>query len=586
VRSETQDVASASSRVAAGREPLQQFGRRLGDLLLAEGIVTPEQLGQAVAEQVRTDDKLGSVLVRLGLLTELQLVHFLSRQYRVPVAEIPEQIPADVLKLVPVAIARKYEVIPVSRTATSLALAMTDPTNLSALDEVSFRTGLRVVPMLAPSSAIRKEIQQSYGESVSEQLSDVLSLAEAEVARERGRNGDHATDLRASADQAPVVRLVNAILEEAIRRGASDVHLDPTENCLRVRVRSDGMLSELMTPPKTLEAAIVSRVKIMAALDIAERRLPQDGRIKYRYQGREIDLRVSVLPTVFGESVALRLLDKDALKLDLGALGFQPWARTQFEQAIKSPNGMILITGPTGSGKTTTLYSALQTLNAPEVHIVTLEDPVEYNLRGINQVQVREEIGLTFAAALRSFLRHDPNIILVGEMRDTETAQMAIRAALTGHLVLSTLHTNNCPSTIARLLDMDLPPFLISSALRLVVAQRLVRRVCADCRVPYEVQEDHLTPYGHTPEGLGSITLYTGKGCPSCTFTGMKGRAALYEVMPVTAEISDLIMANAPASEIRQVARTQGMRTLREVALDRALEGLTTLDEVLRVTAD
>ncbi|MBI2218286.1 MAG: Flp pilus assembly complex ATPase component TadA [Candidatus Rokubacteria bacterium] len=567
------------------REP-QQFGRRLGDLLLAEGIVTPEQLGQAVAEQVRSDDKLGAVLVRLGLLTEEQLLQFLSRQYRVPLVEIPDQIPPDLLKLVPAAIARKYDVIPVSRAAASLTLAMADPTNLSALDEVSFRTGLRVAPALAASSAIRKQIEECY-EPGTDYLQDVLALAETEARHtERSRTGDDTADLRASADQAPVVRLVNLVLDEAVRRGASDVHLDPAENCLRVRIRTDGMLAELMTSPKRLESAIVSRVKIMASLDIAERRLPQDGRIKFRHNGREVDFRVSVLPTVFGESVALRLLDKDALKLDLGQLGLEPWALSQFEQAVRSPNGVILITGPTSSGKTTTLYSALQTLNTPEVHIVTLEDPVEYNLRGINQVQVKEEIGLTFAAALRSFLRHDPNIILVGEMRDTETAHMAVRAALTGHLVLSTLHTNNCPATIARLLDMGLPPFLISSALRLVVAQRLVRKVCADCRQPYEIPEDHLAAYGYMPDRGGTALLYAAKGCSSCHFSGMKGRVALYEVMPVTPEICDLIMGSAPAGEIRQVARNQGMRTLREVGLAKALEGVTTLDEVLRVTAD
>jgi type IV pilus assembly protein PilB len=572
-------------RHPVGREP-QQFGRRLGDLLLGEGIISPEQLGQAVAEQVRSDEKLGSVLVRLGLLTEGQLLTFLSRQYRVPLVELPEHISPELIKLVPSPIARKYEVIPVSRAAASLTLAMADPTNLSALDEVSFRTGLRVVPALAAPSAIRRQIEQCY-ESGIDYLQEVLTAAESEAARaDRVRTGDDAADLRASADQAPVVRLVNAILDEAVRRAASDVHLDPGEHGLRVRVRTDGMLTELMTSPKRLEAAIVSRVKIMANLDIAERRLPQDGRIKFRHHGREIDLRVSVLPTVFGESVALRLLDKSALKLDLGRLGLDPWALTQFERAIRSPNGVVLVTGPTGSGKTTTLYSTLHVLNSPDVHIVTLEDPVEYNLRGVNQVQIREEIGLSFASVLRAFLRHDPNIILVGEMRDSETAQVAIRAALTGHLVLSTLHTNNCASTIARLLDMGLPPFLISSAVRLVVAQRLVRRVCGECRQPYEIGEEILAANGYAAERSGSVVVYASKGCPACHFTGMKGRVALYEVMPVTPEISDLIMASAPASEISQVARNQGMLTLREVGVAKVIEGVTTLDEVLRVTAE
>jgi type IV pilus assembly protein PilB len=384
----------------------------------------------------------------------------------------------------------------------------------------------------------------------------------------------------------PVVRLVNSILLDAIRRGASDIHLDPSENALRIRFRVDGVLHEVMTPPKRVEPAVVSRLKIMASLDIAERRLPQDGRIKLRQARREIDFRVSVLPTIFGESISLRILDRDALKVNLVQLGFEPTALAEFQKAIQHPHGMILLTGPTGAGKTTTLYSALHAINRGDRNIVTVEDPVEYELRGVTQVQVNDEIGRTFASALRSFLRHDPDVILVGEMRDQETAQIAVRAALTGHLVLSTVHTNDAASTLARLSDMGVPPFLVASALKLVVAQRLVRRVCQDCREPYEVDEEALIPHGHAPLGLGRVTLYRGKGCATCHYTGMKGRSAIYEVLPVTPEIRGLILHSTFADEIHDVAQKQGMKTLREAGLARVLEGATTVEEVLRVTTD
>jgi type IV pilus assembly protein PilB len=346
----------------------------------------------------------------------------------------------------------------------------------------------------------------------------------------------------------------------------------------------DGVLHEIMTPPKRLEAALTSRVKIMASLDIAERRLPQDGRIKLRYNQREIDLRVSTLPTIFGEKTVMRILDKEALQLDLGLLGFDAWSLEKFTKAIRQPYGMILITGPTGSGKTTTLYSAIHTINSPDVNIMTAEDPVEYNLKGVNQCQVNEEIGRTFASALRSFLRQDPDIILVGETRDLETAQIGIRAALTGHLVLTTLHTNDCPSTVARLLDMGIPPFLVASALTVILAQRLGRKVCKDCRQPYEADEEALVPYGHVPQGLGRVQFYKGKGCPACNFTGMKGRVAIYEVMPISEDLRGLILRNAPTAEIREVALAQGMKTLRQNALQKVIDGVTTVEEVLRVT--
>src|SRR2546421_8725064 len=391
-------------------------------------------------------------------------------------------------------------------------------------------------------------------------------------------------ELKESAEEAPVVKLVTRVLVDAIRTGASDIHWEPYEKVFRIRFRIDGVLHEMLTPPKRLEAAILSRIKIMANLDIAERRLPQDGRIKLRYNRREIDFRVSVLPTIFGEKAVLRILDKESLKLDLTQLGFDEWSLTQFQAAIRQPDGMILITGPTGSGKTTTLYSAIHTLNAPDVNIMTAEDPVEYNLKGVNQVQVNEGIGRTFASALRSFLRQDPDVILVGETRDLETAQIAIRAALTGHLVFSTLHTNDCPSTVARLLDMGVQPFLLSSALVLIVAQRLGRKICVECKEAVEGHEEELVPLGHVPQGRGKVTFYKGKGCQTCNFTGMKGRAAIYELMPITEELRELVLKDASTAEIRETAQRQGMKTLRQAGLQKVLEGTTTAAEILRVT--
>jgi len=381
-----------------------------------------------------------------------------------------------------------------------------------------------------------------------------------------------------------VVKLVNMVLVDAIQKGASDIHWEPYEKVFRIRFRIDGVLHESLSPPKRLEAAIISRLKIMSSLDIAERRVPQDGRIKLRHHTREIDFRVSVLPTIFGEKAVLRILDKDALQLDLTKLGFDAGSLEQFEKVIRQPYGMILITGPTGSGKTTTLYSAIHTINSPAHNIMTAEDPVEYNLKGVNQVQINDSIGRTFASALRAFLRQDPDVILVGETRDLETAQISIRAALTGHLVFSTLHTNDSPSTIARLIDMGIPPFLVASSLLLVMAQRLGRKVCTECREPYEADEESLVPYGHVLTGLGRTQFYKGRGCAACSFTGMKGRVALYEVMPVTQEIRGLILKNAAVTDIRAMAQAQGMKTLRQAGLLKVLAGTTTVEEVLRVT--
>jgi type IV pilus assembly protein PilB len=563
---------------------------RLGDRLVAEKLISTDQLQRALAEQKGSADKLGTILVRLNFITEDSLVSFLSKQYAMPAITVAQVDPdPDVLKLVPEQIAKKHSVLPIKRIGNVLTLAMADPTNVFALDDVGFMTGLQIQPVVASEAAIRKAFERLYetGASVNDMMSE---LEEADTDVEVVEDGEAAFtkadvfDLKESADEAPVVRLINMILTDAIRRGASDIHLEPYEKVFRVRFRIDGVLHEIMTPPKRLEAALTSRVKIMATMDIAERRLPQDGRIKLRYHQREIDFRVSTLPTIFGEKTVMRILDKEALQLDLGALGFDPWSLEQFSKAIHSPYGMILITGPTGSGKTTTLYSAIHTINSPDINIMTAEDPVEYNLKGVNQVQVNDEIGRTFAACLRSFLRQDPDVILVGETRDLETAQIGIRAALTGHLVLSTLHTNDCPSTPARLLDMGIPPFLVSSSLQLILAQRLGRKICKDCKEPYEANEESLVPYGHVSQGLGTVNFYKGKGCQTCNFTGMKGRVAIYEVMPVTTELRDLMLRNATTNEIRDTAVSQGMKTLRQNALQKVVDGVTTVEEVLRVT--
>jgi type IV pilus assembly protein PilB len=579
--------APAPAAPAPGTE---RRASRLGDRLVAEGLITSEQLSQALQTQKGTRDKLGTILVHLGFLTEDALLGFLSRQYNVPAITLSQlDIEPEVLKLVPGTLAEKLEVLPIKRSGQVLTLAMADPTNVLAIDDIAFMTNLQIQPVVASQVAIRQAIDRVYNapsETVADMMSELEEEADVEVlegAEDIAGKAD-VFDLKESADEAPVVRLMNMILVDAIRRGASDIHLEPYEKVFRVRFRIDGVLHEIMGPPKRLEAALTSRVKIMANLDIAERRLPQDGRIKLRYHQREIDFRVSTLPTIFGEKTVMRILDKEALQLDLTKLGFDPWSLEQFNKAIRSPHGMILITGPTGSGKTTTLYSAIHTINSPEVNIMTAEDPVEYNLKGVNQLQVNDEIGRTFASALRSFLRQDPDVILVGETRDLETAQIAIRAALTGHLVLSTLHTNDSPSTVARLLDMGVPPFLVSSSLQLVLAQRLARKVCPDCKEAYDGDEELLIPYGHVPTRAGRVPFYRGRGCQTCSFTGMKGRVAIYEAMPVSQPLRDLILHNAESHEIRELAQSQGMSTLRQNGLRKVLDGTTTVDEVLRVT--
>jgi type IV pilus assembly protein PilB len=570
----------------------QQMVRRLGDLLVAEGLITADQLRQALGEQKGKTDKLGSVLVRQGSLSEEQLIGFLSRQYGIPSITLADlEVDPETLRLVPPHIAKKYEVLPVKRIGGTLTLAMSDPTNVFALDDIAFMTNLQILPVVAPQAAIRKSLDRAYDAnqpvaSMTDMMSEITGDASNVEVVEDEQAGTQVDvfELKESADEAPVVKLVNMVLVDAIRKGASDLHWEPYEKTFRVRFRIDGVLHEMLSPPKRLEPAIISRLKIMSSLDISERRLPQDGRIKLRYGSREIDFRVSILPTIFGEKAVLRILDKESLQLDMTKLGFDPWSYEKFGHAIHQPYGMVLITGPTGSGKTTTLYSAISTINAPEHNIMTAEDPVEYNLKGVNQVQVNEGVGRTFAAVLRSFLRQDPDVILVGETRDLDTAQISIRAALTGHLVFTTLHTNDCPSTVARLVDMGVQPFLLSSALLLILAQRLGRRICKDCKEPIEGHEDDLLPYGHVSEGRGKVTFFKGKGCQTCNFTGMKGRVALYEVMPVTEELRNIILKGGQTAEIRDMAQAQGMKTLRQAGLLKVLEGTTTVEEVLRVT--
>lgn len=584
------DAASALRGSTSAGVPAP-IGRQLGELLTTAGLITHDDLGKALAEQSRTKQKLGTILVGMRVLDEDDLIAFLARQYGIRTLVVPDAVDPELLRLVPGDIAKKYELLPVERVGKSLVVAMSDPTNLAAVDDVAFFTGCHVVPGIAVPSAIRRAIEQWY-QIPAAKLDEVLSEGEStrpelEIidAGEVEQPSD-LVELRSSSDQEPVVRLVNMLLLDAIRRGASDIHLEPFQDVFRVRFRIDGVLHQVMTPPQRFQAAITSRIKIMSDLDISEHRRPQDGHIRLRSGKQEVDVRVATLPTVFGESVVLRILDWNASTVDLARLGLDTAARAHLDTALHAQNGMILVTGPTGSGKTTTLYAALQALNTLGVKIVTIEDPVEYRLEGISQVQVSEETGRTFATALSAFLRSDPDVIMLGEMRDVDTIQAATRAALTGHLVLSTLHTNDGASTVARLLDMGVPAFLIAASLRLVVAQRLVRSICSECREGYDVSEDSLVPYGHTPTGQGTYTLFRGKGCPRCEFTGMKGRIGLYELMPVSRPMRELLGKGPSVDEVRALARAEGMLLLRQAGIRKVIEGVTSLDEVLRVTSD
>jgi len=561
---------------------------RLLELLVKEGLLSADQAQKATADQRRTGERLASVLTRLGLLKEDDLLDFLSRKYGIPIINLGRvEVEPEILKLVRREIIQKYRVFPVRKVGNTLTLALSDPTVVLAIDDVQFATGLHVIPVLAGESAIRQAIERSYDTGVD----DLKKLIDQETAGAEANlellDKVQKVDVGepgSEAQEAPTIRFVNLIIGDAIRKRASDIHLEPYEKVFRVRYRIDGVLHDMMNPPKQMEPAILSRVKIMANLDIAERRLPQDGRISVKFQSREIDLRVSSLPTIFGEKIVMRVLDKTGTVLDLARLGFEEEDLARFKRTITTPYGMILVTGPTGSGKSTTLYAAISTINHPDINIITAEDPVEYNIPGINQVLVREDIGYTFASALRAFLRQDPDVVLVGEMRDLETAQIAIRAALTGHLVFSTLHTNDAPSTVTRLQDMGIPPFLISSSLLLVIAQRLVRRICLECREPVRVPVSALIDVGFRPEEAEGVQAYAGKGCATCAQTGFKGRIALHEVMWLTPEVQEAIVRQRPANELKELAVKAGMRTLRQSGLRKVATGTSTIDEVLRVT--
>jgi type IV pilus assembly protein PilB len=593
---------------------------RVGELLLKEKRITPEQLQQALNYQKANGGKLGVNLVKMGFIKDEEITGLLSKQYGVPSINLAQfDIDGAVIKLIPPETAQKYQIVPLSRAGATLTIAMTDPTNVFAMDDIKFMTGYNVEPVVASETAVADALVRYYptaqalpngasgnGKGKSESpvvpsgpsTLEMASKGLEELQATLEDTGDvevldelqeiSADALAKQSEEAPVVRLVNVVLMSAIQKGASDIHIEPYEKELRVRYRIDGILYNIMSPPMKFRDAISSRIKIMSKLDIAEKRLPQDGRIKIRFNEngvqKEIDFRVSVLPTLFGEKIVLRLLDKDKLMLDMTRLGFEPESLTKFETAIMRPWGMVLVTGPTGSGKTNTLYSSIAKVNTPDTNIMTAEDPVEFNLVGINQVQVRESIGLNFAAALRSFLRQDPNIILVGEIRDFETAEIAVKAALTGHLVLSTLHTNDAPSTINRLMNMGIEPFLVASSVHLICAQRLVRRICSNCKEPAPHAPPALVHAGFSQDDANSVTPMKGVGCDRCNMTGYKGRVGLYEVMEVSEELRELILVGASGLELRRKAVEDGMISLRQSGLRKVKDGVTTIEEVVRET--
>ncbi len=597
------------------------MSERLAELLVKRNYITPEQLKKALDEQKLKGGRLESNLVRMGYIKEDELLSFLSAQYRVPSIKISKiEINPNVIKLIPSSTIKKYFIIPVNRVGPKLTLAMADPSNIIVIDEIKFMTGFNVEAVVASETEIVDAIKKYYGGggnvagkgSVGFQAADYAIDDEKASGLDGGLEIDDDTvdvedfdalvhgavdnvevvDTQVQMDESgeiegPIIKIVNGILIKAIKLGASDIHFEPYERVFRVRYRIDGVMRREMTLPTQIRNAIVSRLKIMSRLDIAERRLPQDGRIKLRLgKGREMDFRVSLIPVLYGEKVVLRLLDKAALQLDMTKLGFEESAMEDFKNAIRRPVGMILVTGPTGSGKTTTLYSALSELNKETENIITAEDPIEYNFMGINQVQMHEEIGLTFASALRSFLRQDPDIIMVGEIRDFETAQIGVQAALTGHLVLSTVHTNDAPGTITRLIDMGIEPFLISSAVILILAQRLIRKICSECREPLKVHPQLLIDLGVPPDAVKSFPVYKGKGCPICNNTGYKGRLGLYEVMPMKEEVKELVLSRASTTEIKKEAIRMGMKTLRQSGIMKIKNGMTTIEEVLRSTID
>ena len=581
---------------------------RIGELLLKEKRISPDQLQEALNYQKANGGKLGFNLVKMGFVKDEEITALLSKQYGVPSINLAQfEIDPAVIKLIPAETAQKYQIIPLSRAGATLTIAMTDPTNVFAMDDIKFMTGYNVEPVVASETAVADSITRYYslakaaptggvsimsGPSALEMASksiEEMTLAGAddvEILQEMEEIS--AESLERQGGEAPVIKLVNVVLMSAIQKGASDIHVEPYEKEFRVRYRVDGILYNIMAPPMKMRDAITSRIKIMAKLDIAEKRLPQDGRIKIRFSdnghSKDIDFRVSCLPTLFGEKIVMRLLDKDKLMLDMTKLGFESESLAKFELAIQKPWGMVLVTGPTGSGKTNTLYSSIAKINTPETNIMTAEDPVEFNLPGINQVQVRENIGLNFAAALRSFLRQDPNIILVGEIRDFETAEIAVKAALTGHLVLSTLHTNDAPSTINRLMNMGIEPFLVASSVNLICAQRLVRRICANCKADHPTPAPALVQAGFSAEDAKTVVPKRGNGCERCNNSGYKGRVGLYEVMEITDELRELVLVGASGLELRRKAIEEGMLTLRMSGLRKVKDGLTTIEEVARET--
>jgi type IV pilus assembly protein PilB len=601
---------------------------KLGEILVRENLLSAQQLREALDYQREHGGRLGFNLVKLGLVSDDMITAVLSRQYGVPSVNLELfDIDSAVLRLIPQEVAQKYSVLPLSRVGATLTLAMVDPTNVFAMDDIKFMTGLNIEPVVVSEASVQEAIAKYYDTSREIELASIADVSFESIALKgyngsgngngNGHGGSKAdlvtldsldfdaeaaegveviddndeidlSSLTRMSEDAPVVRLVNVLLVDSLRRGASDIHIEPYEKDMRIRFRIDGMLYDVMHPPFRMRDALISRLKIMSKLDISEKRLPQDGRIKIKVKvdqrSRELDFRVSTLPTLFGEKVVLRLLDKDNLMLDMTKLGFEQESLTKFQRNIARPYGMVLVTGPTGSGKTNTLYSALQSLNREDTNIMTAEDPVEFNLHGINQVQMKEQIGLNFAAALRSFLRQDPNIVLVGEIRDFETAEIAIKAALTGHLVLSTLHTNDAPSTISRLMNMGIEPFLVATSVNLIQAQRLIRRVCKDCKAEHPTPVEALLEVGFKPDEARQMKVFKGKGCQTCNNTGYKGRIGLYEVMEVTDEIRELILIGASSLELRKKAVDEGMITLRESGLHKIRAGVTTLEEVVRET--
>jgi type IV pilus assembly protein PilB len=560
---------------------------RLGELLVRENLISIQQLRKAQEEQQKTGTRIGTALIKTGAIEESKLTDFLSKQYGVPAINLKDfDIDPEIIKLVPKEVAEKHLVIPVNRAGPSLIVAMCDPSNIYAVDDLKFLTGYNIEAVVASEVSIREALERYHAEK-GPSLEDLVGQVTEDVEVAQSEDDANIDEMARAADDAPVVKLVNLILLDAIKKGASDIHIEPYEKDFRVRFRIDGVMYEVMRPPQKLKNAITSRLKIMAELDISERRLPQDGRIKIKIGGgKEMDFRVSVCPTLFGEKVVMRLLDKSNLQLDMTKLGFDPEPLAWFKEAIDRPYGMVLVTGPTGSGKTTTLYSALASLNQIDTNLCTAEDPVEFNFGGINQVQMKEDIGLNFAAALRSFLRQDPDIIMIGEIRDFETAEIGIKAALTGHLVLSTLHTNDAPGTVSRLLNMGIEPFLVTASLNLILAQRLCRRLCNACKKPAEgIDDQALIDAGVPPDKIGTFTLFQKNGCRECNDRGYRGRVAVYEVMPFWDGLKELVINGGSAAELKQEAIRLGMSSLRMSALAKMMMGVTTLDEVVGNTA-